>query len=234
MVSPISQLAACRHTRRATDFETCATIQQSKRHTDFEKPPPCLSPLGLGLDFGFHSGFGLGVSGLKSVSIQPWPSYLVRMALVRILVDGYSLLHAWPELAAGKPRHSAAARDELIHLLTRYQDAIATPITVFFDGAGAPPDVPKSEYYHHLEVLFSRAGQTADDMIERAAHRFQPYGDVLAVTDDSAERDTVIALGGSASSCLNFISEVQSVLGEFADTLKRHNRTERNRFTRCR
>ena len=28
------------------------------------------------------------------------------MALVRILVDGYSLLHNWPELAPGQPRHS--------------------------------------------------------------------------------------------------------------------------------
>ena len=35
------------------------------------------------------------------------------MALVRILVDGFSLLHNWPELAPGKGRHSAAARGEL-------------------------------------------------------------------------------------------------------------------------
>ena len=156
------------------------------------------------------------------------------MALVRILVDGYSLLHGWPELAADKPRHSAAARDELIHILTRYQDAISTPITIFFDGWGAPPDVPKNESNHHVEVLFSKAGQTADDMIERAAHRFQPFGEVLAVTDDNAERDTVIALGGSASSCLNFIAEVESALAASDDALKRYNRTERNRFSRSR
>ena len=156
------------------------------------------------------------------------------MALVRILVDGYSLLHGWPELARGKARHSAAARDQLILVLTRYQDAIGTPITVFFDGTGAPPDVPKNESNHPVEVLFSKAGKTADDMIERVAHRFQPYGDVLAVTDDYAERDTVIALGGSASSCLNFISGIESTLGEFAEELKRHNRAERNRFTRSR
>ena len=156
------------------------------------------------------------------------------MALVRILVDGYSLLHGWPDLAADKPRHSAAARDELIHILTRYQDAISTPITIFFDGSGAPPNVPKNESNHHVEVLFSEAGQTADDMIERAAHRFQPYGEVLAVTDDNAERDTVIALGGSASSCLNFIAEVKGALAASADDLKHYNRTERNRFNRSR
>ncbi len=152
------------------------------------------------------------------------------MALVRILVDGYSLLHGWPELAPGKPRHSAAARDELVHLLTRYHDAIGTPITIFFDGSGAPPGVTKSESSRHVEVLFSKAGQTADDMIERATHRFQPYGEVLAVTDDYAERDTVIALGGQATSCLNFIRDLENALTEFTDDLKHYNRTEQNRF----
>ena len=154
------------------------------------------------------------------------------MALVRILVDGYSLLHNWPELARGKPRHSAAARDELVHILTQYQDASGTPLTIFFDGGGAPPGVPKNESTHSVEVLFSKAGQTADDMIERAAHRFQPYGEVLAVTDDNAERDTVIALGGSASSCSNFILMVEGALNDLAEDVKQHNRAERNRFKR--
>ena len=156
------------------------------------------------------------------------------MALVRILVDGFSLLHNWPELAPGRPRHSATARDALVRVLTRYQDATGTPITIFFDGAGAPHHVPKHEAASHVEVLYSKAGQTADEMIERAAYRFQPYGEVLAVTDDLAERDTVIALGGMASSCLSFIAEVESALGELADDLQRHNRIERNRFSQSR
>ena len=67
------------------------------------------------------------------------------MALARILVDGYSLLHNWRELAPGAPRHSARARDELVFILTRYHDATGEPITVFFDGAGAPPHVPARE-----------------------------------------------------------------------------------------
>ena len=156
------------------------------------------------------------------------------MALVRILVDGYSLLHGWPELAPGKPRHSAAARDELIYILTRYNDAIGTPITIFFDGGGALPGTPKPESAGHVEVLFSRAGQTADEMIERAAHRFQPYGEVLAVTDDNTERDVVIGLGGQAASCLSFIREIEQALTESQDELTHRNRSERNRFRQAR
>ena len=81
-------------------------------------------------------------------------------------------------------------------------------------------------------MLYSRSGQTADQMIERAAHRFAPYGEVLAVTDDLAERETVISLGGMASSCRNFIQTVENSLAEMADDIKQHNREERSRFQR--
>lgn len=156
------------------------------------------------------------------------------MALVRILVDGYSLLHSWPELAPGKPRHSAAARDELIHWLTLYRDATGTPITIFFDGAGARSGTPPAHSTPEVEVLYSRAGQTADQMIERAAHRFSHYGEVLAVTDDIAERETVTNVGGMSSSCWNFIQTVQSTLRDLADDIKDLNRRERGRFKRDR
>jgi predicted RNA-binding protein with PIN domain len=153
------------------------------------------------------------------------------MALVRVLVDGYSLLHSWPELAPGRPRFSAAARDELIRRLTLYQDAIATPITVFFDGQRpkrGTPDAPSSG--REIEVLYSRAGQTADQMVERAAHRFACFGEVLAVTDDYAERETVIGFGGLASSCASFIQDVENTLAELTDEIKSHNRRERHKY----
>ena len=77
------------------------------------------------------------------------------MALVRILVDGYSLLHNWPEIAPGQARHSAAARDELIHVLTRYRDAIGTPVTIVFDGSRAPSGTPKPQSSPEMEILYS-------------------------------------------------------------------------------
>jgi predicted RNA-binding protein with PIN domain len=83
-----------------------------------------------------------------------------------------------------------------------------------------------------VEVLFSSAGQTADQMIERATHRFQPYGEVLAVTNDNAERETVLSLGGFAASCRNFIEMVENALSELHDDLKARNRQERHGFKR--
>lgn len=153
------------------------------------------------------------------------------MALVRILVDGYSLLHSWPQLARGHARHSAWARDELIRVLTQYQDASGIPVTIFFDGAGPLRGTPIAAS-EPVEVLYSSAGQTADQMIERATSRFGSYGEIAAVTDDHAERETVLSLGGFAYSCRNFVQMVESTRAELKDDLKTRNRQEHHAYKR--
>src|SRR5262245_6513182 len=149
------------------------------------------------------------------------------MALVRILVDGYSLLHQWHGLAAGMPRHSAKAREELINRLTQYYDACGTPLTIIFDGASGPtvefPSTPE------VEILYSRPGQTADQIIERVTHRLTAHGEVLVVTDDRAEQDTVISAGGMTSSCENFIKTVDHALQDLEREISNYNRREREK-----
>jgi predicted RNA-binding protein with PIN domain len=81
-------------------------------------------------------------------------------------------------------------------------------------------------------VIFSSGGQTADDLIERAVHRFQDYGEVLVVTDDFAERNIVGGFGGSVASCANFIGMVRDALGNLSENLNRHNLSERKRYYR--
>jgi predicted RNA-binding protein with PIN domain len=163
---------------------------------------------------------------------NPCRLYAFFMALVRILVDGYSLLHQWPELAAGAARHSERARDALVDLLQQYQDASGTPVTVFFDGQGARRRRPEKTSREVVEVLFSGTGQTADDLIERAALRFRDYGEVLVVTDDFAERDTVAGFDASVASCGNFIRMIDQALTELQDSLNQHNRAAQKSFRR--
>lgn len=145
-------------------------------------------------------------------------------------MDGYSLLHSWPELAPGKARHSAAAREELIGRLTQYHDACGTPITIIFDGASGPvvefPSTPD------VEILYSRAGQTADQIIERVTHRLGTYGEVLVVTDDLAERDTVSSAGAMTSSCMNFIKTIDHAVSDLEREITIYNRRERDKFNK--
>lgn len=154
------------------------------------------------------------------------------MALVRILVDGYSLLHAWPELAPREPRHSTTARDELLHVLRLYSDAVNTPVTVVFDGAGHRGARQETDSTPQVEIVFSKAGQTADQIIERVTYRMKPFGEVLVVTDDHAERDTVLAMGGFASSCYSFIQSVENALQDLQRDVERYNSGEKRRYKR--
>jgi len=152
------------------------------------------------------------------------------VALVRILVDGYSLLHVWQELAPGKPRYSPAAREELIRRLTQYYDACGTPMTIVFDGASTPQSFSPFPSTPAVEIIYSRAGQSADQVIERVAHRLNPYGEVLVVTDDFAERDTVVSADAMFSGCLSFIQTVETALAELERDVKKLNRRERVKY----
>ena len=108
-----------------------------------------------------------------------------------------------------------------------------TRVSLIFDGGGAPPDTPKNETAKGgIEVLFSRKGQTADQIIERVAHLMKPYGEVLTVTNDYAERETVISLGGSACSCENFLDMLNDTVDDMHVGVTQHNKRERKGYRR--
>lgn len=155
------------------------------------------------------------------------------MPILRILVDGYSLLHAWTDLAPGKARHSEEARTALVRSLSEYQALLGTPISVFFDGQGRKPTVSK-EFGEPVEVIFSKSGQTADSLIERAAYRFKDYGQVLVITNDFTERDVVIGFGGLASGCETFIAQIDDAFSQAHRDRIHHNRRENERYRRGR
>ena len=56
------------------------------------------------------------------------------------------------------------------------------------------------------------------------------YGEVLVVTEDYAERDTVLSLDGLATSCGNFIRDVENALREQERDILSHNRRKRLKF----
>lgn len=154
------------------------------------------------------------------------------MGWIRILIDGYSVLHRCSDIAPDHPRHSAAARDELIQRLNRYQDASQTPVTIVFDGSHTAGKIAGEPSSSGLEVLYSPQGKTADDIIERATHGFLQYGKVLVVTDDCAEQSTVASLGGSVLTVRAFMLEMRATLDAFQDDLNRLNNRENRSFKR--
>ena len=143
-----------------------------------------------------------------------------------ILVDGYSVLHAWPRFATRRARRLSLQqrRDMLVRLLRQYADHYRRRVTVVFDGYAAKRKPETTEPTHGVEVLFSEHGKTADDLIERLVGQSEHKADTLVVTSDNMERQTVEAMGVHTMSAELFEAEVDSALRDLAAMVRAHSR----------
>jgi hypothetical protein len=93
------------------------------------------------------------------------------MAL-RLIVDGYNLLAQTGRIGAGTSLHSEMAREALLRDLAAYRQRKSHAITVVFDGWQQGYGTERREHRLGLEVIFSRRGEKADQVIQRLAAEF--------------------------------------------------------------
>jgi uncharacterized protein len=143
-----------------------------------------------------------------------------------VLVDGYSVLHAWPKFATRKARQSSLQqrREALVGLLRQFADHGRRRVTVVFDGYAAKHKPEGSEPAHGIEVLFSERGKTADDLIERLVAEAEQKASILVVTSDNMERHTVEAMGAHSMSAEVFEGELEAALRDLAGEVRLHSR----------
>ena len=143
-----------------------------------------------------------------------------------ILVDGYSVLHAWPRFATRKSRQLSLQqrREALLGLLRQYADHSHRRVTVVFDGYAAKHKPEGKEPTQGVEVLYSERGKTADDVIERLVSEAASKGKILVVTSDNMERGTVEAMGAQTTSAELFEADVEAILRELAGMVRLHSR----------
>lgn len=83
------------------------------------------------------------------------------------LIDGYNLLHALGYLNPhGGADRLERARLRLLHHLSDGFGEGAGALTVIFDAARAPPNVPAESVVRGIHVRFARGRAAADDLIE--------------------------------------------------------------------
>jgi predicted RNA-binding protein with PIN domain len=115
-----------------------------------------------------------------------------------LIVDGHSVIFAWPELLALHKRRSSLARDALVRKLRDYQDWTGVRVIVVFDGTGTAVDVDATP--GEIQIFYSRAGQTADSIVERLASKYASQFTLLVATSDYGEQETVAACGAECIS----------------------------------
>ncbi len=101
-----------------------------------------------------------------------------------LVVDGYNIIHADPDLAQLLERDLQAARDGLLAALRPLRDQGRYQIVVVFDSAN--PDMPQAtlDDIGGIEVAFTAAGQSGDAFIENLVRRLGRKSSVIVATDD--------------------------------------------------
>jgi len=115
-----------------------------------------------------------------------------------LIVDGHSVIFAWPELRKLHERRTSLARDALVKTLRDYQDWTGVGVIVVFDGKG--PAVNTSADPGEIQIFYSRAGQTADAIVERLASKYAARFNLLVATSDHLEQETASACGAECIS----------------------------------
>lgn len=106
---------------------------------------------------------------------------------MNLVIDGYNLLHANRHLSGVSSAVFQRERDRLIERLSAYQKWKGWSITLVFDGAQGGWFGEERESVKGIEVIYSRRGERADDVIKRIA-RSRGASVVLVSSDREIER----------------------------------------------
>lgn len=134
-----------------------------------------------------------------------------------LLVDGYNIIFAWPELRDLSRTSMDAARGRLIDILGNYQGYRQETLIIVFDAyrvEGGSGEVMK---FHNVYVVFTKERETADAYIERTVHKIGHQKDVTVATSDGAEQAIIFGQGARRMSAREFLEDVQAVQTEIAE-----------------
>ena len=126
---------------------------------------------------------------------------------MHLIIDGYNLLGARQEMASNRE----AARERLLQELEQYRWRKGHSLTVVFDGWRDGFPVEHHEHRAGVEVIYSRRGQTADQLIERLAAKYA--NECTVVSSDRALQHAVSRHGAFVVGAGTFQDRLRLALG---------------------
>ncbi|HKM43335.1 MAG TPA: NYN domain-containing protein, partial [Limnochordia bacterium] len=148
------------------------------------------------------------VSDLGYEPVQPIKK--PESAETYLLVDGYNVIHAWPELKELAEDHLDAARMKLLDTLSSYQGIRNCEIIVVFDAYAVSGRREEKVRYHNIHVVFTKEAQTADEYIEKFAYEHQKKYDIVVATSDALQQVIIRGAGSSLLSARELKEEIET------------------------
>ena len=132
----------------------------------------------------------------------------------RLIVDGYNIIFAWPDLAAVKDVNLQDAREMLIATLADYAAMTRQNVTVVFDSHRRPDAEASEQTISGVEVVYSGRKTSADHVIERLLFEARASDEVTVATSDALQRDLALGRKIKTVSALTLKGQVDAVLAQ--------------------
>ncbi|MBT2644490.1 NYN domain-containing protein [Bacillus sp. ISL-41] len=137
-----------------------------------------------------------------------------------LLVDGYNIIGAWPELVSLKKRELSAARDRLVEIMAEYQAYTGYRVIIVFDAHFVSGTQKKYKNYN-VEVIFTKENETADERIERLAIDLSNRKTQIHVaTSDYTEQWAIFGQGALRKSARELLNETNLISKKIEKSVK--------------
>jgi len=115
---------------------------------------------------------------------------------MHIIIDGYNLIRQSDPLRRYERLSLEDGRNALIRSISLYKKQKGHKMTVVFDGWQGGPLEEERDKLSGIDVIFSRKGEKADDVIKRLAQGGAE--EIVVVTSDRGIADFVSRRGGTS------------------------------------
>ena len=138
-----------------------------------------------------------------------------------LIVDGYNIIFAWPDLAKTAETDLEAARRHLCDQLSNYAAYKKCRLVVVFDGYKVKGNPGEKEEFVGIQVVFTKENETGDAYIEALVARIGPNYNVRVATSDALVQISSIRSGVLRMSARELQEEVEAAQKE----MKQHYHT---------
>jgi predicted RNA-binding protein with PIN domain len=145
-----------------------------------------------------------------------------------LLVDGYNIIYAWPELNELADDNMDGARMKLLEALSNYQGIRKSHIIVVFDAYRVQGHVEEVIQYHNIHMVYTREAQTADQYIEKFAYDNQKKYNITVATSDGLQQIIIRGAGSSLISARELKAEIESANERIKQEFEDRQGRERN------
>ncbi|MBE0446530.1 MAG: NYN domain-containing protein [Actinobacteria bacterium] len=127
-----------------------------------------------------------------------------------LIVDGYNLIYSTDRYKKWRENDLELARIKLIEDLATLKALNDYDIVLVFDAAKTHLRGRHRAKILGINVWFTKAGETADEMIERMAFKSGYDGDIIVATSDYSQQKVVFRPGVLRKSSQELIAELES------------------------